>query len=62
MLDRDRERRVIDAGWRELHPYHHRGVKEIPVYAPRDVDELATVKVIVNACHGHVMQSAGGVR
>lgn len=62
MLDGDRERRVIDAGWGELHPYHHRGVKEILVYAPRDADELETVKVIVKASYDHVMQSVGGIR
>lgn len=62
MLDAKGERRVIDAGWGELHPNHHRGVKEILVYAPRDADELETVKTIVTASYDHVMGSAGRTR
>jgi len=62
MLDSDGERCVIDAGWGELHPYHHRGVKEILVYAPRNADELETVKLIVQASCDHVMNSTGGAR
>lgn len=58
MLHGEDERIVMEAGWGELHPWHHRGVREILVYAPRDKDELETVKTIVKASYDHVMSSA----
>ena len=58
MLHGEDERIVMEAGWGELHPWHHRGVREILAYAPRDKDELETVKTIVKASYDHVMSSA----
>lgn len=58
MLKAADERHVMEAGWGELHPNHHRGVKEILVYAPRNTDELETIKIIVQASYDYVMGSA----
>jgi hypothetical protein len=55
MLHGEDEHRVMEAGWGELHPWHHRGVREILVYAPRNMDELKTVKTIVQSSYDHVM-------
>lgn len=58
MLRAEDERRVMEAGWGELHPNHHRGVKEILVYAPRNLDELETIKIVIQASYDYVMSSA----
>jgi hypothetical protein len=58
MLSTEDEQVVLDVGWGELHPWHDRGIREILLYAPRDDDELATVKSIVNASYAHVMAAA----
>jgi hypothetical protein len=55
MLHSEDEHKVMEAGWGELHPWHHLGVCEILVYAPRDKEELGTVKTIVEASYDHVM-------
>jgi hypothetical protein len=57
MLPSNDEQAVLDAGWGELHPWHNRGVQEILVYAPRNTDELETVKTIVEASYRHVMSA-----
>lgn len=54
MLSREDEKTVMDARWGELHPWHNRGVKEILVYAPRDLDELNTIKTIVQTSYKYV--------
>lgn len=58
MLSPEEEKIVMDAGWGELHPWHHRGVREILIYAPRDTGELETVQAIVSASYQYVMRSA----
>jgi hypothetical protein len=50
----DDNRAVIEAGWGELHPWYQQGVREILVFAPRDSDELETVKLIVDASYRYV--------
>jgi hypothetical protein len=60
MLHSDDKLAVIEAGWGEPHPQQHQGVQETLVYAPRDVDELKTVKSIFNACYRYVTGKAGG--
>ena len=38
---------ILAKGWGERHPWHHRGVLEVMVYAPRDLEEAETVKAVV---------------
>ena len=38
---------ILDKGWGERHPWHDRGVLEVMVYAPRDLEEARTVKAVV---------------
>jgi len=58
MLTPSEEKVVLEAGWGELHPWHHRGVREILIYAPRDEKELETIKTIVRASYNYVVLSA----
>ncbi len=57
MLASKDEKMVLEAGWGELHPWHHKGVHEILIYAPRDQSEIETVKAIVQASYDHVISS-----
>ena len=45
------EAEVLAKGWGELHPWKHRGINEILVYAPRDLDEAEVVKSVILASH-----------
>ena len=38
---------ILDKGWGERHPLYDRGVLEVMVYAPRDLEEAETVKAVV---------------
>ncbi len=38
------EEEIIRSGWGVRHPWHHKGVKEVLIYAPRDEDELKIMK------------------
>lgn len=58
MLTSQDESIVMEAGWGELHPWHHKGVREILIYAPRDQKELETVKAIVQASYDYVVGSS----
>jgi hypothetical protein len=62
MLPEEDEKAVFDADWGELHPWHHRGIHEILIYAPRDDVELETVKSIVEASYKHVMNASIAVQ
>ena len=44
---------IIDAGWGERHPWYDRGVLEVLVYAPRNEEELNTIKQLVMASIEH---------
>lgn len=55
VLSDENERAVLDAGWGIPHVYHHRGVKEMLIFAPRDADEMETVKAIVLASYENAM-------
>jgi hypothetical protein len=57
MLASKDEKVVLEAGWGELHPWHHKGVREILIYAPRNQNEIETVKAIVQASYDHVISS-----
>jgi hypothetical protein len=61
MLSRADERRVMEADWGELHPWHDNGVKEILIYAPRDLDELETIKTIVGSSYNYVTKSGSEI-
>jgi hypothetical protein len=47
VLGSEVEQEIIDQKWGIRHMYYDRGVKEILLYAPRNEDELRTVKRIV---------------
>ncbi len=47
---------IVEQGWGERHPWYHRGVKEILVYAPRNEEEIAVVKQLVLASIAHASQ------
>ena len=38
---------IVGKGWGERHPWHDRGVLEVMVYAPRDLEEAETTKALV---------------
>ena len=44
---------ILDARWGERHPWYHRGVLEVMVYAPRDGQELRIVQQLVVASIEH---------
>lgn len=49
VLDPASEAELLAKGWGEPHPWKHRGVNEMMVYAPRDREELEVVKSIIRA-------------
>lgn len=55
VLSDEDEYAVLKADWGIPHIYHHKGVKEISVFAPRTVEEMETVKAIVRASYDHAM-------
>lgn len=40
---------IVDASWGERHPWYDRGVLEVLVYAPRDLEEMVVVQKLVTA-------------
>ena len=51
VMDEDDEREVIAKGWGLHHPWKHRGVNEILVYAPRSDDEIEMLKPVIAASY-----------
>ena len=51
VMDEDDEREVIAKGWGLHHPWKHRGVNEILVYAPRSDDEIEMLKPVITASY-----------
>ena len=49
---------ILDKGWGERHPWYDRGVLEVMVYAPRDLEEAQTVKAVVLESIRYVSQGA----
>lgn len=47
VVDRVLEDEILEKQWGVRHMYYDRGVKEMLVYAPRDVDELKVSKKII---------------
>ena len=54
------ESEVIDKGWGVHHPWKDRGVNEILVYAPRNVDEIEILKPVITASYRVAASDAGG--
>jgi hypothetical protein len=50
------EQVVIDKGWGIQHMWKDRGVNEILVFAPRDEEEIETLKPIIEASYRFAMQ------
>ena len=49
VVDDDLVRHIAEQSWGERHPWYDRGVLEVLVYAPRDLDEMAIVQQLVAA-------------
>ncbi|TFL16562.1 luciferase domain-containing protein [Jannaschia formosa] len=49
------EAEVLAKGWGEAHPWKHRGINEILVYAPRDEQEAAVVRHVLRASYAHAI-------
>ena len=47
LVDESLVAEILDKGWGERHPWYDRGVLEVMVYAPRDLEEAETVKAVV---------------
>ena len=47
------EREMLVKGWGERHPFHDPSMRLMMVYAPRDMDELAVARALVEASHRH---------
>ena len=47
LVDESLVSEILDKGWGERHPWYDRGVLEVMVYAPRDLQEAETVKAVV---------------
>lgn len=41
------EEEIIRSGWGVRHPWHHKGVKEVLIYAPRNEEEFVIMKKVV---------------
>jgi len=52
------EQEIIRKGWGVRHMYFDRGVKEMLVYAPRNTEELETVKTIICESYRYAYGSA----
>ena len=64
VVDEEVVQSILDARWGERHPWYHKGVLEVMVYAPRDDEELEIVKQLVIASIEHASNkelSAGQV-
>lgn len=55
VLSTDDELAVMEAKWGIPHVYHHLGVKEILIFAPRDAAEVEIVKKIVVASYDYAI-------
>jgi hypothetical protein len=51
VMHEDDECEVIAKGWGLHHPWKHRGVNEILVYAPRSNDEIEMLKPVIAASY-----------
>lgn len=47
VVDVSVEDEILNKGWGARHMYYDRGVKEVLVYAPRNVDELVVAKKVI---------------
>lgn len=47
---------IINKGWGLHHPWKHKGVNEILVFAPRNEDELEQLKPVIEASYRFAMQ------
>jgi hypothetical protein len=48
------EEEILRANWGVRHPWHHKGVKEIMIYAPRNEEELVIMKKVVVQSYQYV--------
>lgn len=53
VVDDDLVRQIVEQSWGERHPWYDRGVLEVLVYAPRNLDEMAIVQQLVAASIAH---------
>ena len=49
------EREVILANWGIPHVCRYKGVKEMLIFAPRDLDEVEIVKRVIEASYAYAM-------
>jgi len=52
---------VLDHGWGLLHPWKDRGVNEILVYAPRNLDETRVAKWAISRAYEYATGNAPGL-
>ncbi len=55
VLSTEDELVVMEAKWGIPHVYHHLGVKEMLIFAPRNLEEVEIVKPVVQASYDHAM-------
>jgi phospholipase/carboxylesterase len=53
VVDDDLVQHIVEQSWGERHPWYDRGVLEVLVYAPRNLDELPIVQQLVAASIAH---------
>ena len=56
VVDDDLVRQIDEQSWGERHPWYDRGILEVLVYAPRDLDELPIGQQLVAAAIAHASQ------
>ena len=51
VMDEKDEQEIIAKGWGLYHPWRDRGVNEILIFAPRDEQEVAVLKPVIEASY-----------
>ncbi|MGI9352487.1 MAG: hypothetical protein ACR2O3_13060 [Rhizobiaceae bacterium] len=54
------QKEIVSKGWGLYHPYKDRGVNEVLLYAPRDMEEFELIKPVVDASYRFAIRDHQG--